>query len=199
MLRRAHARACGASFRCRTIRSTCHLFVIIMPRIVKWVPGVIGGSTGAGGVPQISVRPVRRWTFFWLLCKKGKFSTAGCGIAGDLAAWWGCSGCFDVPYFCIDENWDQLWLVFKRRYWAREHYFETLLFKCHNILVGWHIVKVFSIMPADVVDCKPYRHLGGVSTSAPIFFLIQRYLSFRIKVTCSYMGALMIYGGQPFW
>lgn len=55
----------------------------------------------------------------------------------------------DVVFSCLDEDWSQLWLVFKRRFWAHGHKFETLLHIRHNLLVAWHNVENDSITPAD--------------------------------------------------
>lgn len=55
----------------------------------------------------------------------------------------------ELAFSCLDEDWEQLWLVVKNRYWARMHHIETRLRMGHNLLVGWHNVEIFSIMPVD--------------------------------------------------
>lgn len=55
----------------------------------------------------------------------------------------------NVPLSCLDEDWSQLWLVVQRRYWTREHHFEIFFRMHHNVLVVWHNIDMFSIMPAN--------------------------------------------------
>lgn len=58
-----------------------------------------------------------------------------------------------VAYSRLDEDWDQLWFVNKRRYWAREQHFETRIRMRHNLLVVWHNVEIFSITGLIMVVC----------------------------------------------
>lgn len=55
----------------------------------------------------------------------------------------------DVAYSCNNENGDQLWFVFKRRYYAHDHYFETGLRMRYSLLVGSQNFEICSILPAD--------------------------------------------------
>lgn len=73
------------------------------------------------------------------------------------------------PILALMKNWDQLWLVIKRRYSACEQYFETRLGTGHILLVSWHDDDIFSIMAADRDVLYPFCNYGVVSMSALIF------------------------------
>lgn len=61
----------------------------------------------------------------------------------------------DVTYSGFDKNWDDIWLVVNRRYWPREHCFETRVPRCSNLLVDSLNVEIFPVMPADRCGLYP--------------------------------------------
>lgn len=54
----------------------------------------------------------------------------------------------NVACSCLDGDWSRLRLVDKLRSWAREHHSQTPLRMRHSVLVGWHNVEIFLVMPA---------------------------------------------------
>lgn len=88
------------------------------------------------------------------LRRKVELSVAARGVVGDVVSRKGCTDCLRAGHFCLDESCGWLWLFVKRRLWARKHHFEMRLWLSHRLLVGWHDVKLFSIMPvAPVCFC----------------------------------------------
>lgn len=66
-----------------------------------------------------------------------------------LANWWrdkNIPTVSEVSISRVDEDWSQLSLIFKRRYWACKQYFETRLRMWHDWLVGSYNVESFSLM-----------------------------------------------------
>lgn len=80
------------------------------------------------------------------LRRRGGLLVTACSITGELASEEVFSTASDVDLPCYGEDKSQLWVVVRRRYWAREQRFETLLSMRHKLPVGWHNIEIFTVM-----------------------------------------------------
>lgn len=86
----------------------------------------------------------------------------------------------------LDEDWSQLWPVFKRWHWARKRHLDKRFCMRRNLLVDWRNVKLGQICELIVALCIGCYHPGGTRMSIFIICLFQFGKIF------SYYGSLLL-------